>query len=71
MPKLTVEELKLSVRVEAMPVPLNAIESGEFAALLVIVTEPFDAPADVGAKLTLKLVVPFAACRSMYAVSTS
>ena len=61
LPKLTLEELKLSVRVDAMPVPLSAIESGEFAALLVIVTEPLDALADVGAKLTLKLVVPFAA----------
>jgi hypothetical protein len=61
LPKLKLEELKLSVRVAAMPVPLSAIESGEFCALLVMVTEPFAAPAAVGAKLTLKDVVPFAA----------
>jgi hypothetical protein len=61
LPKLKLEALKLSVRVDEMPVPLSAIASGEFAALLVIDTEPFDEPAVVGAKLTLKLVVPFAA----------
>jgi hypothetical protein len=61
LPKLAVVALKLSERVAATPVPLVEIESVEFCALLLIVTVPFEEPADVGAKLTLKVVVPFAA----------
>lgn len=61
LPKLAVDVLKLSVRVAATPVPLVEIVSVEFCALLLIVTEPFEEPAEVGAKLTLKVVVPFAA----------
>jgi hypothetical protein len=48
------------VRVAATPVPLNATESVPFDALLVIVTEPVELPAVVGAKLTLNVVVAFA-----------
>jgi hypothetical protein len=61
LPKLKLEELRLSVRVAATPVPLSAIDSGEFCALLVIVAEPLTAPAAVGAKLTVNVVVVFAA----------
>ena len=61
LPKLAVDVLKLRVRVAATPVPLVEIVSVEFCALLLIVTEPFEEPAEVGAKLTLKVVVPFAA----------
>lgn len=60
LPKLKLVPLKLSVRVAATPVPLNATESVPFDALLVIVTEPVELPAVVGAKLTLNVVVAFA-----------
>jgi hypothetical protein len=60
LPKLKLVPLKLNVRVAATPVPLNAIESVPFEALLVIVTEPEADPADDGSKLTLNVVVAFA-----------
>ena len=60
LPKLRLVPLRLRVRVAATPVPLSAIESVGFCALLVIVTEPETDPAAVGAKLTLNVVVAFA-----------
>jgi len=59
LPKLKLVPLRLSVFVAATPVPLSAIESDGFDALLVIVTEPVALPAVVGAKLTLNVVVAF------------
>ncbi len=61
LPKLKLDPLKLRVCVAATPVPLSAIESGEFCALLVIVAEPVIDPAAVGAKLMLNVVFEFAA----------
>jgi hypothetical protein len=60
LPKLKLVPLRLSVRVAATPVPLSAIESVGFEALLVIDTEPVALPAVDGEKLTEKVVVPFA-----------
>ena len=60
LPTLTLPKLKLDVLrpksfVAASPVPLSAIASGEFGALLVRFTEPLTAPAVVGAKTALKV----------------
>lgn len=44
--------------VEAVPVPLNAIASGEPGALLTRETEPVTLPAVVGANTTLNVVLP-------------
>jgi len=66
LPKFTLPNGKLvgvalSSAVEAVPVPLNAIASGEFGALLTSETDPLTAPAVVGANTTLKVVFPPAA----------
>ena len=47
--------------VEAVPVPLNAIASGEFGALLTSETDPLTLPAVFGANTRLNVVVPPAA----------
>ena len=47
--------------VEAVPVPLNAIASGEFGALLTSETDPLTLPAVVGANIRLNVVLPPAA----------
>jgi len=60
LPKFKLVPLRLSVRVAATPVPVRPIESVPFDALLVIVTEPVELPAVVGAKLTLNVVVALA-----------
>ncbi len=56
LPKFRLVVLRLSKRVLAVPVPLSAIVSGELGELLVTVTDPLTAPADVGAKFTLNVV---------------
>jgi hypothetical protein len=58
LPKFRFVVLRLSKWVDATPVPLSAIVSGELGELLVITTEPLTAPPDVGAKLTLNVVFP-------------
>lgn len=57
LPKFRLVVLKLSTRVDATPVPLSAIVSGELGELLVITTEPLTAPAAVGAKFTLNFAL--------------
>jgi hypothetical protein len=47
--------------VEAAPVPLSAMASGEFGALLTNETDPLAAPAVAGANTTLNVVFPPAA----------
>ena len=56
LPKLKLEVLKPNTLVEAMPVPLSAIDRGELGALLTSEIEPVTAPAAVGAKIALKVV---------------
>jgi hypothetical protein len=60
LPKLKLVPLKLNVRVAATPVPVSAMKSVPFEALLVIATEPVALPVAEGSKLTLKVVVAFA-----------
>lgn len=60
LPKLTLPKLKLDVLnfrscVPATPVPLSAIVSSEFGALLVSETEPLTLPAALGEKTTLNV----------------
>jgi hypothetical protein len=55
LPKLRLVVLKPSTLVEAMPVPLSGIASGEDGALLESVIEPEAAPAVVGANTALKV----------------
>jgi len=56
LPKLRLVVLNPSTFVEAMPVPLSGIESGELAELLTKLIEPDTAPAVVGAKTALNVV---------------
>jgi hypothetical protein len=53
LPKLRFDVLRPNTFVEATPVPLSVMASGEFGALLVRVTEPLTAPAVVGANIAL------------------
>jgi hypothetical protein len=56
LPKLKLVVLNPSTLVDATPVPLSGIESGELGELLTSVIEPETAPAVVGAKTALKVV---------------
>jgi len=47
--------------VEAVPLPLNSMASGEFGALLTSETDPVTPPAAVGVNTTLTVVFPPAA----------
>jgi hypothetical protein len=55
-PKLRVELLSPRTRVEATPVPLREIVSGEFGALLTSVTDPVTLPAALGPNTALNVV---------------
>lgn len=55
LPKLRLEVLSPNTFVAATPVPLSAIASGEFGALLVRLTDPLTAPAEVGANTALNV----------------
>jgi hypothetical protein len=60
LPTFTLPKLKLVVLnprtfVEATPVPLSGMDSGELGALLISVIEPETAPAVVGAKTALNV----------------
>lgn len=62
LPSLTLAKFKLvgfalKVRVAAWPVPLKAMESGEFGALLTIEIEPLTFPAPVGVNTALKVLL--------------
>ena len=57
LPKARLLELKESVLVATMPVPLRATVDGEFGALLTTDTLPLADPADVGANWTLKVLL--------------
>jgi len=66
LPRLTFPKVKLFVlalrmKVAATPVPESEIESGEVPLLLVREIEPFATPAEFGANITLKVVLPPAA----------
>jgi len=54
-PKLRLVVLKPSTLVEATPVPLSGMDSGEPGELLISVTEPETAPAAVGANTALNV----------------
>jgi hypothetical protein len=56
LPKLKLDVLKPNTLVEATPVPLSEIASGELGALLTSEIEPEATPAVVGAKIALKVV---------------
>jgi len=56
-PKLRVELLSPRTRVEATPVPLREIVSGEFGALLTSITDPVTLPAALGPNTRLNVVV--------------
>ena len=56
LPKAKLEVLRPSSFVAATPVPLSPIVVGELGALLVMVIEPFTAPAEVGANTALNVV---------------
>ena len=58
LPKFRFVVLRLSECVDATPVPLSAIARGELGELLVITTEPLTAPAAVGAKVMLNVILP-------------
>lgn len=53
--------IALSSEVDAVPVPLTGSPIGEFGAVLTSETDPFTAPADMGANTMLNDVVPPAA----------
>jgi len=55
LPKLKLEGLAMSA--PCTPVPLNAIMTGEFVALLATLTLPVTLPAEAGAKATLRVTV--------------
>jgi hypothetical protein len=55
-PKFMLVELKESVRVAAVPVPLNGNAVGEFGALLTIETVPVTAPTEAGWNCTLNVL---------------
>jgi hypothetical protein len=55
LPKLKLVVLRPSTFVDAMPVPLSGMESGEVGALLASVIEPEAAPAVVGANTALNV----------------
>jgi len=57
LPKLTLAGVAESVELAVTPVPLNAIEAGEFGALLTSARLPLSVPADRGANCTLKLLL--------------
>src|SRR5271155_74181 len=66
LPSVTVPKGRLvglapSCVLEDTPVPLRPIASGEFGALLTRESDPFTAPATVGAKTTLNVMFPPAA----------
>ena len=50
-------QLNVTVWLVARPVPESGIVFGEPVALLVTVTDPLSAPAAVGAKFTLNVVL--------------
>jgi hypothetical protein len=56
--KFKLEGFALSSCVAVWPVPLSAIESGEFGALLTSEMEPMAFPLVVGAKTTLNVLLP-------------
>jgi hypothetical protein len=56
LPKLRLDGLSESVRVEATPVPLKAKAVGEFGALLTKERVPATVPADRGKNCTLNVV---------------
>ena len=56
LPKLRLVVLNPSTLVEAIPVPLSGMDSGELGELLARVIEPETAPAVVGAKIALNVV---------------
>jgi len=58
LPKLSEAGEAESWSMEAMPVPLNGTTRGEFGVLLINVTLPDAAPAEVGAKVTLNVEEP-------------
>lgn len=57
-PKANVFVLELRISVAATPVPVSGITRGDVALLFVSETEPLTAPAALGAKVTLNVVVP-------------
>jgi hypothetical protein len=57
LPKLKVELLSPRTRVEATPVPLREIVSGEFGALLTSVTDPVTLPAALGPNTALNVAL--------------
>jgi hypothetical protein len=56
LPKLRLDELSESVRVEATPVPFKTTAAGEFGALLTIERVPATVPPDCGKNCTLNVV---------------